>query len=423
MMKTKFAAPLALLALLAPAASYAIKVPIPVEGATLNVSFQLQTQFLMQENGAPNGNDNSYDLFIRRSRLLVNGDIGPNFSYLVQLDNANFGKKGNFSGRAVIQDAWVGWAPWGITGDNVLYIDAGLLLIPFSHNGLESTTNFITADAHTDIFRGLLNGGVFPALRDTGVQVRGWALGKKIGFRGGVYEGYRAGSFAAGDAAAQNTNVAPNANPQFSGFVNFDIVGSEEGGWLYGAYKWGKAPILSVGAAGIYQSKVLNVAPVASKAAAGTTPAVAAGPGSLGIADQQLVSVDAYLNLPMSEAAELVAEATVYFNRNGSNSKDTGIGFNADVGYRFGAIAPYVGYEFFSADSCDSTLTTAQCAPVGTADSRNFKAGLNFFFNKNLNHLNAELTVNHGQSAAAASNTNLTKPSTKTFLLHWATIF
>jgi hypothetical protein len=104
---------------------------------------------------------------------------------------------------------------------------------------------------------------------------------------------------------------------------------------------------------------------------------------------------------------------------------DTGIGGFGDIGYRFGAIAPYVGYEFFSADSCDGNLTTLQCAPLlGTKnDSRNFKVGLNFFINKNLNHINAEFTVNHGQSKDAFANTTLAASSTKSFLLHWNNIF
>ena len=400
----------ALATLLIPAAAHAVKIPLPIEGATLNLSFQLQTQFLMQENGAANGNDNSYDIFIRRSRLLVNGDINQNFSYLIQIDNPNYGKKGNFNGRGIIQDAWVGWAPTGITGGTVFYVDAGLLLIPFSHNGLESTTNFITADIQTDSLRGL-NAGSLTGLRDTGVQIRGWALDKRIGFRGGIYEGIRLASGPDAGKTPGNT-LSPKSNPQFAGFINFDIIGSEEGGWLYGAYKWGKDPILSIGGSALYQSQALRkLGDVA---------------GVLGIADQQLISGDVYLNLPMTEAAELVAEATVYFNRNGSNSVDTGIGGFGDIGYRFGAIAPYVGYEFFSADSCDTTnLSIAQCAPLaGTkGDSRNFKVGLNFFFNKNFNHVNAEFTINHGQSKDAAANTTLAAVNTKSFLLHWNNIF
>ena len=62
----------------------------------------------MNENGAPNGSDPSYDIYVRRTRILANGDISPNFTYLLQVDNANFGKFGNFTGRAIVQDAWVG---------------------------------------------------------------------------------------------------------------------------------------------------------------------------------------------------------------------------------------------------------------------------------------------------------------------------
>ena len=86
-----------------------------------------------------------------------------------------------------------------------------------------------------------------------------------------------------------------------------------------------------------------------------------------------------------------------------------------------------------------------------SADSRNFKAGLNFFFNKNLNHLNIEVQVNHGTSAygpqaIAAGNAaytplpldpavaggprrplsallSLSQPTFKSLLVHWNYVF
>src|SRR5438132_585066 len=145
----------------------------------------------------------------------------------VRLTNATFGKFGNFGGRAIVQDAWVGWAPTGITGGTVVYIDGGLLLIPISRHLLESTTNFVTADVQGDAFR--FPGSPFPAFRDVGVQVRGWALDKKIGFRGGVYEGYAPVTQPAGSCGTGGVGcITPKRNPAFGGFVNFDIVGSEE---------------------------------------------------------------------------------------------------------------------------------------------------------------------------------------------------
>jgi hypothetical protein len=436
---------------LAPAA-FATKVPIPIEGATLNVSFQLQTEALINQAANPAGTDPTYDIFVRRSRLLINGDVNQNFSYLLQIDNANFGKYGNFTGRALVQDAWFGWAPTGITGGTVVYIDAGILLIPISHHLLMSTTNFITADVQTDAWR--IPGSPFPGFRDTGIQLRGWAFDKKIGFRGGVYEGFTpftqgTSSSCISTTATTTTNgcITPKRNPALGGFVNVNIIGSEEGGWLYGAYKWGKDPILSVGLAGNYQSLALK------------NPY-----GSL--TDQKLLAVDAYLNFPMTEQAELVGEGTVYINGNGTDSATTGTGVSASLGYRFGFIAPYVAYDYFqwSGDCSDGAisglfptaspagLAAQKTACLGAADSvnsRNIKAGLNFFVNKNLNHINLEFQANHGFSAfgpasvttASAGyvplsldpittggprrpfNSNLRNPAFWSILAHWNVIF
>ena len=380
---------LSALLFLAPAASYAVNVPLPIEGATLNVALQLQTQFVANEAGAPDGTSPSYDLFVRRSRVLINGDIDQNLSYLVQIDNPNFGKFGNFTGRAIVQDAWIGWAPTGIKGGTVVYIDAGILLIPISRHLLESTTNFITSDAQVDAFR--FPGSAFPAFRDTGVQVRGWALDKRIGFRGGVYEGYAPVTQAAGACASGGAGcIAPKRNPALGGFVNFDILGAEEGSWVYGAYKWAKDPVVSLGVAANYQSLALKNAF-----------------GSL--TDLRLLAPDLYLDLPFTEQTELVSELTLYLNGNGTGSANTGTGLSASVGYRFGPVAPYVAYDYFQSTSCDAgSLSAAQLATcndtVDTADSRNLKLGVNFFFNKNLNHLNVEFAANHGQSAYGPSS-------------------
>jgi len=268
------------------------------------------------------------------------------------------------------------------------------------------------------------------------VQVRGWALDKKIGFRGGVYEGYAPITQAAGACASGGAGcITPKRNPAFGAFVNFDILGSEEGSWLYGAYKWGKDPILSLGVAANYQSLALKN-----------------GFGSL--TDQRLLAPDLYLDLPLGARTELVSEITVYLNCNGSGSANTGTGVSASLGYRFGFVAPYIAYDYFQSTSCDAAslspgqLTTCNNT-VDTADSRNLKVGLNFFFDKNLNHLNIELAANHGQSAYGPSSVtaatagyvptsldpvsatgprrpftnSLANPAFKSLLVHWNVLF
>src|SRR5712692_6970438 len=113
--------------LLAPQAARAVNVPLPVEGATLNITPIVQTQAMLTEAGTPDGLGWATDVFVRRTRLLVNGDINQNWSYYFQVDNANFGKFGNYTGRMIMQDAFASWAPAGKTGGNVVYLDAGLM--------------------------------------------------------------------------------------------------------------------------------------------------------------------------------------------------------------------------------------------------------------------------------------------------------
>ena len=104
----------------APASLHAVPVPLPPSvDATVNVDVLVQPQFLVNEAGAPDGTTPSYDLFLRRARFAINGNITKHFSYYFQIDDPNFGKYGNNTGRVVVQDAWVGWAPTGIEGGTV----------------------------------------------------------------------------------------------------------------------------------------------------------------------------------------------------------------------------------------------------------------------------------------------------------------
>src|SRR5258708_26819840 len=69
---------------LAPAASYAISVPLPSNEATLNLNLQLQPQFIVNQPGTPDGMNPSYDLFLLRSRIPLNGTAGQHVSYYIQ---------------------------------------------------------------------------------------------------------------------------------------------------------------------------------------------------------------------------------------------------------------------------------------------------------------------------------------------------
>src|SRR5882724_6028141 len=349
---------------LASAAAHAVAVPLPTKDATLNLQVFIQPQMQINENGSPNGTDASYDLFVRRTRLQVNGDVGSNFSYYFQVDNANFGKFGNYTGRMIVQDAWIAWGPFGTKGDNVLLVEGGLIFYPNSRFTITSSSNQPTVDSHPDMLRGFPS-AVYPGTRSTGIQARGWFLDKKLGFRGGVYEGVQPGA----SLPNASTGLNPRRNPAVALFANFDIIGSEEGSYLY---------------------------------------------------------------------------------RNGTGSRDTGKGFSADLGFRYQFVRPYVSYEYFTSDDCPSDATVAQCVAatgfgqtgVHLADTRNFRAGLDFYINKAQNHFMVEFALNRGQSAfgpqsITAANagyvpfvpagqpalTSLARSPAKSLTLHWSLYF
>jgi hypothetical protein len=387
----------------------------------MNFTTTVQAQALFQANATPNGDGWSTDVFARRTRISLGGNVNSNFGYYFQVDNANFGKYGNFTGRMVVQDAFFNWAPMGSTGDTVIFIDAGIIYAPFARLELTTIGSGLTVEGHPDTFRGF-SGTFYTANRSTGIDVRGWAMHKKLGFRFAVVEG--------STPNAADPGINPNRNPGLGGLVNIDFLASEEGSFLYQSIYFAKEPILSLAIGGYYQSKALKVAK--------------------GYTDQKALSATLFLDYPMSEANELIFILAGYRFGNGSGSKDTGIAASVDLGYRMGFLKPYVGWEIFTSDDCPSDITIpAQCSGVHTADSRNFKVGLDLFINKTQNHVMLEFGINHGQSTwgpqsytvanagyiplsldpltpgqpRRAMSTSLTAPAQQSLLLHWNIYF
>jgi hypothetical protein len=414
---------------LAPFAAQAIKVPVPIEGVNLNLGLNVQTHVLLNENGTPDGTGWSGDVFMRRTRVFANGDASKYFWFFFQIDNTNFGKYGNFTGRVVVQDAVFAWGPGGTTGSNVLLIEAGIIRIPSTRGTITNVNNNFTVDGHPDIIRGF-NGAFFNANRSNGVEVRGWALDKKVGFRGGLFEGVR--------PSAADPFLNTRGHPLLAGIVNFNFLGSQEGGFSYDTIYFSKEPLLSISLSGGYQALAIRV--------------------PKGVSDFKTASSTTFLEYPFSEDTEVIAMFTGYRHSMGTGSKDTGWGWGADLAYRWKWVRPYASLEWFTSDDCptDATdlagaaLTTCRStAGAHSADSRNFRTGLDFYFNKTLNHLMIEFAVNHGlstwgsQSITTATagyvplsldpltaggprrpiNTLLSSPAQRSILMQWAVVF
>jgi hypothetical protein len=385
--------------LLASAAASAVNVPIPVEGATLNVNVQLQPWFqVLEDYPSPNVGE---QFFMRRARMLLQGNFSKEVLYLIQIDSPNFGKAGDFTIKTLLQDAWIAWNP-----TEGVFLDFGLLLLPFARHILQSTTSYTNLDFHVDSITG---GNRIPnndGFRDVGASLRGWLFDKRIGYRFGAYTGNRSTTpTSLTNTTPANPAINHQGTPRFAGFLNFNIIGSEEGAWLYQGLYFDKT-VVSVGAGFDYQSGG-TVAPY-------------------GVTDHKTVSADIFMDFALDGDQEIIISGTGYRFDNGSGSGDTGWGGFVDLGYRIGKWQPFVSGEAFSGDGCDTNADGTIRLPC-SANKRDLRIGaigLNYWIKRNLLHINSEYAIIRGttQTNAGALAGTLTSSHQQRFTLA-ATLF
>lgn len=131
----------------------------------------------------------SQNLFMRRIRLLMGGNIGKQFSFFIDTDNPNLGKSVNnvktISSGFIVQDAFLEYKP----SDN-FHVQGGLIIIPLCRNCLQSATNLFALDYGPFSF---MAAGAMQSVtnRDTGFQAKAYALGKRLELRAAVFQGVR----------------------------------------------------------------------------------------------------------------------------------------------------------------------------------------------------------------------------------------
>ncbi len=153
--------------------------------AAVSIGFLAQPQFESLENAA--GADSSNSLFFRRLRFMAGGKIGSKFSFFVESDNPNLGKKGPDGERIndfFLQDAYVNYA-----FRPEFQLDGGMILVPLSHNTGQSAASLLTLDygAYSFLASDPTRSKVG---RDYGLQARGY-IKKHFEYRVGVYRGNR----------------------------------------------------------------------------------------------------------------------------------------------------------------------------------------------------------------------------------------
>ena len=317
----------------------------------LNIGVLLQPAVLVTEDGAPDGKSTGVDIFPRRIRLIFSGSLTQRITFFLQTDQPNFGRQGNFDAPMFMQDAFVSFL---LTSS--LYVDAGLMLLPFSHNGLQSAISLNALDFHAGVLQ--YPAGSHKVFRDSGFQLRGLVAGKRVHLRLGVFQGV-SGRVGELDpvTGVELPPLGPSGRPRVAGTVRFNLFGAEEG-FFFGGMLFTEQPVISAGVSGLYQSDSVRA------------PA--------GVADQIGLSGDVYADIPIGCQQELVVLAGYYRYWYGDDAPLTGTGLLGELGYRWRWLGPVVSYDWFRGDA-------------RTADLRSLRVGLNAWLNKHTFNVKSEL--------------------------------
>jgi hypothetical protein len=223
-------------------------------GNTLKVGLLLQPQFQMLGNTALNGN--SYNLFLRRTRVLVGGTLFGTFEYFFETDFPNLFLADNTPANAMtgaaattakltpglnIQDAFATWRAMG----DMIKVDAGYMLPPMAHNAVQSAASLYSWDYFAFTFLStantLLGSQASPVGRDLGVQLRGLVFDGRLEYRVGLFQGLRDTDTA--------TDVGSNNFFRAVDRLQLNLFDPEPGFFYAGTYL-GKKKILSIGVSG-----------------------------------------------------------------------------------------------------------------------------------------------------------------------------
>jgi hypothetical protein len=199
-----------------------------------DVNFKLGVlgQFQADTISNPDPESNANNLFARRLRLLFGGQVAKNVSFFIETDAPNLGKTvsgvKDIQPPVLVQDAYV-----EVRFTDAFMVDAGLMFIPFSRNGLQSAATLLPIDYGAYTFSDSAPTQSTTG-RDTGFQARGYFAGNRLEYRIGVFQGVR--------------NAGSDNAFRYAGRVQYNALDTESGFFYTGTYL-GKKNILAVGGA------------------------------------------------------------------------------------------------------------------------------------------------------------------------------
>jgi hypothetical protein len=213
------------LALIAATASAQAEIKVDDE-----TKFKLGVLLQPQADWTQDAGGYQQNLFLRRARVLLGGQLPHNVTFFLESDNANLGKvvgaSKEISTGFTLQDAFVEWK----LADQFI-LGAGLMFIPLCRNCFESAGTVLPIDYGTFSF--LQSPPTQSAVgRDTGFQARGYLVKGRLEYRAGVFQGAR-------DRVSRNSFRS-------AGHLQYALLDTESGFFTTGSYL-GKKRVLTIG--------------------------------------------------------------------------------------------------------------------------------------------------------------------------------
>ena len=198
----------------------------------VNFKFGVLGQFQADTIDDPTDGDQSKNLYIRRLRLIFGGQVAPRVTFFVETDAPNLGKTlpagKDITPSVILQDAY-----GELKVADSLMVDAGLMFVPFSRNGVQSAATLLPIDYGAYTFSQSAPTQSSTG-RDTGFQARGYFLDEHLEYRIGAFQGVR-------DAQSHN-------GFRYAGRVQYNFFDTESGFFYTGTYL-GQKTVLAVGGA------------------------------------------------------------------------------------------------------------------------------------------------------------------------------
>jgi hypothetical protein len=277
---------------------------------------------------------NQLNFYLRRTRIILGGQITKWVSFFVDTDLPNWGKNDGTKAEQgspwaspsfIVQDAYV-----SVDLHPAVHIMTGLILPPFVRHSIQGATSLHTLDYHSFIVKYPLASNI--VWRDVGVMVRGLLWCNRLDYRFSITNGTPNGYTVAATGTTPATTYHTNGLPRFTGRIAYNVFDPEDQVFLGGTYL-GTKKVLSVGLAMDGQPRSFNTS----------------GGGSA--SSYFGVGGDVFVDLPMGKN-RISGQADVVFY-GGDANPDKGVGLLFDVGYAIGPWEPLLLVDWFKFGSKD----------------------------------------------------------------------